>query len=140
MKVTKEWLLHLCEKYGVKPNEISKAIWPTNPKRSLVYFDNTENIGVKYIEMISDVLKCSVDEILRRPNFDGKNIIAGDNNQVGNVNINSDVDSLKQIIASQQDLISHQKSEITRLNETLKTQLKAKDQQIDRLIALAQTK
>lgn len=140
MKVTRDWLLHLCKKYGVKSNEISKAVWPGNPKRSLVYFDKTENIGVKYIEIIGDVLKCSVDEILRRPHFDGQNIIAGDNNQVGNVSINSDVDSLKQIISSQQNLIEHQKSEIIRLNETLKTQLKAKDQQIDRLIALAQTK
>ena len=60
--------------------------------------------------------------------------ITGDNNQVGNVNINNDVESLNMIIRSQSQVIAHQDEEIDRLNHQLKT----KDQQIDRLIKLAQ--
>lgn len=145
MNITKEWLETLASKHGVKPKAIRDALWPDTPNRGLGYFNSYKNIRVKYLEIIADTLNCSVDEILRRtyPAAAGQTI-SGDNNQVGNVNINNDVESLKKIIDAQAQIISHQDEEIKRMERLTREQLNAKDQQInelggriDRLIELA---
>lgn len=133
MQITKDWLEKLAKKYGIKSKVIRDALWPTMPSKGLSYFDYTKNVGVRYIETIADILGCPVDEILRRPQPGSSQVIAGDNNQVGNVNINNDVESLHQIIAAQKQIIEHQDKEIERLDNNMKLQLKAKDQQIDSL-------
>jgi peptidoglycan hydrolase CwlO-like protein len=133
MQINKEWIEELCRKYGIKPKQIRDVLWPNSKKKQLGYFNYTKNPGVDYVEKIADVLNCSVDELLRRPLYRTQQI-TGDNNQVGNVNINNDVESLNMIIRSQSQVIAHQDEEIDRLNHQLKT----KDQQIDRLIKLAQ--
>jgi len=147
MNITREWLEELAKKHGVRPKAIRDALWPKMPNKGLSYFDKTKNTGINYIETIADVLGCSVDEILRRPMAGSSQVIAGDNNQVGNVNINSDVESLKQIIEAQRQIISHQDAEIKRMEQNTREQLMVKDQQIndlgkrlDRLIELAQGK
>ena len=134
MQVNKEWIEELCRKYGIRPKQIRDVLWPRSKKKQLGYFNYTKNPGVEYIEKIADTLNCSVDELLRRPFYRTNQHITGDNNQVGNVNINNDVESLNMIIKSQSQVINHQDEEIERLNHQLKT----KDQQIDRLIKLAQ--
>ena len=133
MNITSAWLEHLAEKYGVKSKAIRDALWPNLPNKGLSYFDSIKNTGIKYVETIADVLGCSVDEILRRPLAGSSQIVAGDNNQVGNVNINHDVESLQQIIGAQRQIIEHQDKEIERMNASMKAQLKAKDQQIEAL-------
>ena len=145
MQVTKEWLEQLAKKYGKKPKDIRDALWPETKSKGLSYFDATKNVGAKYLEAIADIIGCSVDEILRRPLAGSSQIVAGDNNQVGNVNINHDVESLQQIIGAQRQIIEHQDKEIERMNANMKAQLKAKDQQIealnqknDRLIGMLQ--
>lgn len=145
MNITRVWLEELAKRHGVRSKVIRDALWPTMPNKGLSYFDKTKNTGINYVETIADVLGCSVDEILRRPQPKSSQVIAGDNNQVGNVNINNDVESLHQIIAAQKQIIEHQDAEIKRMEQNAKEQLKVKDQQIsslgkriDRLIELAQ--
>lgn len=133
MNITKEWIETLAKKYGVKPKVIKDSIWPNNKNRGLGYFDQYTNIGIKTVETIADVLHCSVDELLRRPTPSAQ-IVAGDNNTVGNVNINSDVKVLQDTIRSLQEIISRQDLELARKD----SELKAKNSQIDRLIKLAQ--
>lgn len=145
MNITKEWLETLASIHGVKPKIVRDALWPDTPNRSLAYFNSYKNIRVKYLEIIADTLKCSVDEILRRPYpSSAGQTISGDNNHVGNVNINNDVESLKKIIDAQSQIITHQDAEIKRMEQLTREQLSAKDQQIselgtriDRLIDLA---
>lgn len=140
MNVTREWLHTLAAKYGVKPKVISESLWPKATNKGLSYFDKTKNPGVQYIETIADVLQCSVDEILRRPMPASHQMVSGDNNQIGNITITNDVGTLQQIIIIQNKIIERQDDEIERLNENMKDQLKQKDEQIDRLIKMAQEK
>lgn len=136
MNITKDWLETLAKKYGVKPKVIRDSLWPDTPNRGLGYFDTYKNIRVKYLEIIADALNCSVDEILRRPiPSQGSQMISGDNNHVGNVNINNE-GSLKKIIDAQNEVISHLDAEIKRMERMANEQLKIKDQQIDKLIEL----
>lgn len=145
MQVTKEWIGELCKKYGKRSKEVRDVLWPNTPTKSLSYLNKVRNIGVVMLEQIADTIGCSVDELLRRP-LPSSHFVAGDNNQVGNININSDVESLNSIIRSQTQIISHQDAEIVRLNANMKEQLRAKDKQIsdckkqiDRLIELAKS-
>lgn len=137
MQITKEWIDELTRKYGKRSKDVRDVLWPNTPTKSLAYLNKVKNIGVVMLEQIADTIGCSVDELLRRP-LPSSHFVAGDNNQVGNISINSDVESLNNIIKSQAQIISHQDAEILRLNENFKQQLKVKDQQIDRLIKIAQ--
>ena len=144
MQVTKEWIEELTRKYGKRPKEVRDDLWPELPSKSLSYLNGVKNLGVNTAIKIADVIGCSVDELLRRqtpvPPF-----VLGNHNQVGNVSITNDPESLQQIIAAQKQIIEHQDAEIKRMEQTTKEQLKVKDQQIselgsriDRLIELAQ--
>lgn len=138
MRISKEWIEELCEKYGVKPRVIRDSLWPDKKTRGLGYFDQYENVRIRYIETIADTLGCTVDEVLRRPSPVPSPYVTGDNNQIGNFNISNDVETLNHIIEAQKQIITHQDEEIKRLNENMKSQLEIKDQQINRLIKLAQ--
>lgn len=146
MQITKEWISELCNKYGKRPREVRDVLWPNTPTKSLAYLNKVKNIGVVMLEQIADTIGCSVDELLRRP-MPSSHFVAGDNNQVGNINITNDPQSLHQIIAAQKQIIDHQDAEIKRLEQNTKEQLHVKDQQIadlgkrlDRMIELAQRK
>lgn len=134
MYLTKDWLHQLARKYGKRPKEIRDSLWPDLPNKSLAYFDQTKKIGIDTLENIADIIGCSTDELLRRHSAVGSQYISGDNNQVGNVNINNDVQMLQQIVSAQKQIISHQEEEIHRLTDNMNQQLKVKDQQIDELI------
>lgn len=134
MHLTKEWIEDLCRKYKKRPKEVRDVLWPNSKSKSLVYLNSTKNIGIESLEKIADILGCSTDELLRRPTAIGSQYISGDNNQVGNVNINNDVQMLQQIVSAQKQIISHQEEEIHRLTDNMNQQLKVKDQQIDELI------
>lgn len=144
MRITKDWIVELAHSYGKRSKEIRDYLWPDAPARSLAYFDSYQNIGVKVAEQIADAIGCSVDELLRRK-IPYSSSINGNNNSIGNVNINNDPESLHQIINAQQRIINHQDEEIQRMKDSHKEelnrmsdQLKAKDAQIDRLIKMAQ--
>ena len=131
-------------KYRIRPKEIRDALWPDTPTKSLGYFDKTKKIGIDTIVKIADVIGCPIDELLRRQ-VPISPFVSGNNNQIGNVNITNDPESLHQIIAAQKQIIDHQNAEIKRMEQSAREQLKVKDQQIsdlgqriDRLIELAQ--
>lgn len=134
MFLTKDWVQQLVVKYGKRPKELRDILWPGTSNKSLAYFDGTKNIGVELLEKVADFIGCSTDELLRRPTAIGGQYITGDYNQVGNVNINNDVQVLQQIISAQKQIITHQEEEIHRLTDNMKQQLKVKDQQINELI------
>lgn len=137
MKIDSLWLKMLAKKQGIKAKDLRDALWPTHPSRSLSYFDQYSNIGIETVEKIADVLNCSLDELMRRDNY-ATPTVQGNNNQVGNVHINSDVRILQSTITAQKKLITQLEKEINRLHENMASQLKAKDEQIERLIKLAQ--
>ncbi len=133
MNLTKEWIEDLAKTYGKHPKDVRDALWPGTPTKGLSYFTGSRSIGTGTLEKIADVIGCSTDELLRRTIPSGAQVV-GNNNSIGNVNINNDPKSLHQIIAAQQRIIEHQDEEIHRMGDQLKT----KDQQIDRLIKFAQ--
>lgn len=127
------YLKELCRKYGIKPKVLRDALWPEKATRGLSYFNTTQSVSNDYLEKISDVIGCSIDEILRRP-VPNAQIISGDNNQVGNVTVNNDVENMRVTIVSQREIIKSQKEEIKRLNKLFETQMRMKDNQINSLI------
>lgn len=137
MRIDADWVRHLGKKYGKKPKDLRDELWPDKPSRSLSYLNMYKNIGIETVERIADIIGCTLDELVRRE-VPSPTSVHGNNNQVGNVHINSDVNTLNSIIESQKKLIRHQESEIQRLTANMNQQLKAKDEQIDRLIHLAQ--
>lgn len=134
MYLDKVWLEELTKKHGLQPKVLRDALWPNNINKGLGYFDKTKKVTLDTLEKVADVIGCSMDELLRRP-ANQPSLVNGNNNQVGNVNINNDPETLLQIVSAQKQIIDHQNREIERIN----SQLKAKDSQIDRLIKLAQT-
>lgn len=143
MQITKDWIEELSRKYGKRPKEVRDALWPASQGKSLKYLDTVKNLGIDKAIIIADVIGCSTDELLRR-SFPFTPLVAGNHNQVGNVNITNDPESLQQIIAAQKQIIDHQEAEIKRMEISTREQLKVKDQQIselgsriDRLIELA---
>lgn len=138
MRLDSLWIKSLAKKYGKKHKVVRDMLWPDNPTQGLNYFDKYSNPTLDRIEIIADAIGCSVDELLRRDTPIPPSTVTGNNNQVGNVHINSDVKSLNEIISAQKKLIEHQEAEIKRISASAKEQLKAKDAQIDRLIKLAQ--
>lgn len=143
MYLDKNWIEELSRKHGVRPKKVRDALWPTNTNKGLGYFDKNKNIKLDTLNTIAETIGCGYDELLRYPH--GQGFVHGDNNQVGNVTITNDPESLHQIIAAQKQIIDHQNAEIKRMEQSTREQLKVKDQQIsnlgkriDRLIELAQ--
>ena len=139
-------MVELALKHLKKPKEIRDALWPKTPTKSLSYLNSINNMSVKLLVQIADAIGCSTDELLRRP-VPVSPSISGNFNQVGNINITNDPQSLQQIIAAQQQIINHQDAEIKRMETNAREQLQVKDQQIDdlgkridRLIEIAQGK
>ena len=128
-----DYLKELCKKYGVKPKILRDRVFPDEKTRGLSYFNNIKSVTNRYLELIADTLGCTTDEILRRP-VPGTQIISGDNNQVGNVTVNNDVENMRVTIQSQREIIKSQKEEIKRLNKLYEQQMKIKDNQINSLI------
>ena len=136
-KITKDWIDELALKYGKKSKAVRDALWPKAPSKSLTYLNSVQSIGIEKAALIADVLGCSLDELVRR-RVPTPSLVNGNNNHVGNVNITNDPESLMQIINAQKQIIDHQNAEIQRITENMNKQLNTKDQQIDRLIKLAQ--
>ena len=132
MYLTKDWLYELSKKYHIRPKEKRDALWPDTPTKSLGYFDKTKRINIDTVVTIADVIGCPIDELLRRQ-VPISPFVSGNNNQIGNVNITNDPESLHQIIAAQKQIIEHQDAEIKRMEQITKEQLRVKDQQIDDL-------
>ena len=132
MYLTEDWLYELSKKYHIRPKEKRDALWPDTPTKSLGYFDKTKRINIDTVVTIADVIGCPIDELLRRQ-VPISPFVSGNNNQIGNVNITNDPESLHQIIAAQKQIIEHQDAEIKRMEQITKEQLRVKDQQIDDL-------
>ena len=108
MKLDSLWIKTLAKKYGKRPKEVRDALWPGNPNAGLSYFDKYGNPQLDTLEVLVEAIGCSFDELVLRETPYNTGAITGNNNKVGNVNINSDVKSLKSIIQSQKELIEHQ--------------------------------
>ncbi len=135
MKIDQNWIQALCLKHGIKPKQVRDTLWPDEPTRGLSYFNKYKNIGLDYIIALADAIGCTTDELLGRKEIDTRPLLNGNNNSVGNVNISSpDVKTLTQTISSQKVIIKNQEREIKRLEEQMNRELKAKNDQIDRLI------
>ena len=134
MHVTSEWIRTLADRRNIRFKDIRDALWPEYPSRGISYFDRSKNMTQKYIEKLCELLSCSADELLRLDYAKGASIIAGNNNSVGNVNINSDVKVLQDTINNLHEIIARQDLELSRKD----AEIKAMNGQIDRLIKLAQ--
>lgn len=135
MHVTSDWIKTLADRRNIRVKVIRDALWPDYPSRGISYFDRSRNMTQKYIEKLCELLNCSADELLRLNYPSGTSIVAGNNNSVGNVNINSDVKILQDTIKNLYEIISRQDLELSRKDAEIKT----KNSQIDRLIKLAQS-
>ncbi len=138
MMFDKTYLENLCKKYGLKPKFLRDNLWPEEKTRGLSYFNKGKTATIKNLEMIADIIGCSTDEILRRVPI-GSQIISGDNNQVGNVTVQNDVEHMRMTIVHQNELIKNMKDEIKRMQRMYEQQLKAKDNQINSLIEFSKT-
>ncbi|MCR4602475.1 MAG: hypothetical protein K5683_02930 [Prevotella sp.] len=96
---------------------LRKALWPDNPNRALSYLDN-KNFGIVTLEKMADLLQCTTDEILRRPESVGVDV----------EDLPTDTKALYSIIRSQNKTV-----------EVLQEQLRTKDQQISDLIKQLQS-
>lgn len=134
MHVTADWIGTLAKRRNIRPKDIRDALWPDQKTRGLSYFDKYDNLTRKYIERLCELLHCSSDELLRLNYGNGSQIVSGDYNNVGNVNVNSDVQVLQDTINNLREIISRQDLELARKDAEIKT----KNGQIDRLIKLAQ--
>lgn len=138
MMFDKTYLENLCKKYGLKPKFLRDNLWPEEKTRGLSYFNKGKTATIKNLEMIADIIGCSTDEILRRAPI-GSQIISGDNNQVGNVTVQNDVEHMRMTIVHQNELIKNMKDEIKRMQRMYEQQLKAKDNQINSLIEFSKS-
>lgn len=116
---------------GILAKDFFFAVYPDRSGNSS-YKRITTNTNPKAdtLERIANLLQCSIDELFDRDSgyiINNKgNSIVGDNNSVGNVQINTDPDVLMETIRNLRDVISRQDKTIDTLNH-----------RIDQLIDLA---
>lgn len=116
---------------GILAKDFFQAVYPERSGNSS-YKRISTNVNPKAdtLERIADLLECSIDELFDRDNRytinNTGNKIVGDNNNVGNVNINADPEVLMETIRNLRDIIARQDKTIAEQN-----------QRIDKLIDLA---
>lgn len=111
---------------GIKAKDFIVHVYPERTGNSS-YKDVEENNNPKArtIELMADILGCSIDELFDREVYT-TNHVNGDNNNVGNININSDPRTLMATINHLNDVIERQDKTIEEQNR-----------RIDQLIELA---
>ena len=109
---------------GIKAKDFVAYVFPErNGNTSYKDVERNDNPKAATIERIADLLQCSIDEL-----FDREVVlqVAGDNNNVGNIHINTDPGVLLETNKHLRDIISRQDQTIEELNR-----------RIDQLIELA---
>ena len=112
---------------GIKAKDFFAYVYPERSGNAS-YSDIVSNSNPKAetIERIADLLKCSIDELFERDTPRSSNTVTGDNNNVGNFNINSDPEVLTATVTHLRDIIARQDKTIAEQNR-----------RIDQLIELA---
>lgn len=117
----------LLKSRGIKAKEFFANVYPERTgKASFHDIAKNENPKADTIERIADFLKCPIDDLFDREQNFSTNTVTGDNNTVGNVNINSDPEVLQATIKHLHDIIERQDKTIAEQNR-----------RIDQLIELA---
>lgn len=112
---------------GIKAKDFVSYVYNgRSGNTSYVDVEKNENPKADTIERIADLLHCTIEELFERDTFSTANTVTGDNNNVGNVQINTDPDMLMATIKHLQDIIARQDKTIEEQNR-----------RIDQLIELA---
>ena len=120
-------VVKLLRQKGIKAKDFFAYVYPERSGNAS-YSDITKNDNPKAetIERIADLLQCSIDDLFDRETRYATNQVTGDNNTVGNFNINSDPEILISTISHLRDIIERQDKTIDEQNH-----------RIDQLIELA---
>lgn len=112
---------------GIKAKDYFRIVYPDR-SGNVSYGDisKNKNPGAEVVERIADLLQCSIDSLFDREPFGTGNQVTGDNNNVGNISINTDPGVLMAANEHLRDVIARQDKTIEDLNK-----------RIDQLIELA---
>lgn len=116
---------------GVNAKQFFSYCYPDRSGKTNASFNdigNNDNPKADVVERIADFLQCPIDELYDRTTYlNGNNNVNGDNNTVGNVNINTDPVVLTETNKQLREIIARQDKIIEELNK-----------KIDKLIDLVQ--
>lgn len=112
---------------GIKAKDYFRIVYPDR-SGNVSYGDisKNKNPGAEVVERIADLLQCSIDSLFDREPLGAGNQVTGDNNNVGNISINTDPGVLMAANEHLRDVIARQDKTIEDLNK-----------RIDQLIELA---
>lgn len=120
---------------GIKAKEFHAFVYPDRSSDgSFGYLEigNNTNPKAEAVERIADLLKCSIDELFDRDSHfvnSSSNTVTGDNNNVGNLQVNSNPEVLIATNNHLKEIIDMQDKIIEKLNN-----------RIDQIIELAKLK
>ena len=117
----------LLRQKGIKAKDFFAYVYPERTgNASFSDIKRNDNPKADTIERIADLLQCPIDELFDRETRYTTNNVTGDNNNVGNVSINSNPEVLNATIEQLQNIIARQDKTIEEQNH-----------RIDQLIELA---
>lgn len=122
-----EKVAKLLRQKGIKAKDFFAYVYPERTgNASFSDIKRNDNPKADTIERIADLLQCPIDELFDRETRYTTNNVTGDNNNVGNVSINSNPEVLNATIEQLQNIIARQDKTIEEQNH-----------RIDQLIELA---
>lgn len=118
-------VVSIAKNKGIKAKDFMAYVYPDRSgNTSYVDIGKNANPKAETIERIADLLQCPIDALFDREAAFTTNNVNGDNNNVGNVSINSDPavlmatnNHLRDIIARQDQTIADQNRRIDQLIE-----------------------
>jgi len=118
----------LARQKGIKAKDFIAYVYPDRSgNTSYKDVEKNNNPKAETVELMADMLGCSIDLLFDRESHRVSNMVTGDNNTVGNVSINTDPDvlmasnsHLREIIARQDKTIAEQNRRIDQLIELAK--------------------
>lgn len=113
-------IISLAKKRGIKAKDFKAAVYPERTGAfSWREFRAPVNPKASAIEAMANILGCSIDELFDRQTA-GYNHVTGNNNTVGNVNINTDdAGILRAQLNVMQDIVRRQDKQIAQLNQRI---------------------
>lgn len=120
----------MARKKGIKTRDFIEFVYPDRSgNTSYTDIEKNDNPKARTIELMADILNCPIDDLFDRDVNYTTNNVNGDNNMVGNVNINTSPDVLIETNKHLREIISRQDQTIADQNR-----------RIDQLIELASRK
>ena len=111
--VKSERVRELLERAGISIGEFSKSLWGAKTHNTITYFDARPDVKVSTLVRMSEVLGCSIEDILIKS--DGTSdvpTINGHYNVVNSSYVNTDVTSLKAEVKALKMLIEEKNQRI----------------------------